>query len=145
MESRRKLPYPLSLWERAGVRGVTEQKPPLFADTLDHARRLRRAASKAEIKLWRRLRNRGLAAAKFRRQCPVGSYVVDFYCDQARLVVELDGGGHAQEEQKPRDVQRADDIEALGVRVLCFWNGDVLSNVEGVLQRILAALERPSP
>ncbi|MGH9316909.1 MAG: endonuclease domain-containing protein, partial [Thermoanaerobaculia bacterium] len=96
-------------------------------------------------KLWRRLRNRGLAGAKFRRQCPVGSYVVDFYCDEARLVVELDGGGHAQEEQRPRDLRRTGDIEALGVRVLRFWNGDVLNNVEGVLQRISAALEHPSP
>lgn len=75
----------------------------------------------------------------------MGPYVVDFYCDEARLVVELDGGGHAQEEQKPRDVQRTADIEALGMTVLRFWNGDVLSNVEGVLHRISVALGRPSP
>ena len=122
-----------------------KRKPLLFSDTLAHARRLRRRSSKAETKLWRRLRDRSLLGAKFRRQYPIGPYVVDFYCHVARLVVELDGGGHAQEAQKPRDVQRAADIQRLGVRVLRFWNGEVLSNVEGVLQRISAALERPSP
>jgi very-short-patch-repair endonuclease len=62
---------------------------------------------------------------------------VDFFCEEARLVVELDGGGHAEPDQTGYDAQRTERLEQMGIRVLRFWNPDVLLNVDGVLQRIL--------
>jgi len=82
---------------------------------------------------------------KFRRQHPVEGYIVDFYCLEARLVVELDGGGHVEESQARYDAERTLALERAGIRVLRFWNPDVLQNVGGVLEMILAALKPPSP
>jgi very-short-patch-repair endonuclease len=74
---------------------------------------------------------------KFRRQHPVAGYVADFFCEDARLAVELDGGGHAEQSQADYDARRTERLERLGIRLLRFWNTDVLLNTEGVLQRIL--------
>ena len=82
---------------------------------------------------------------KFRRQHPAEGYIADFYCLEARLVVELDGGGHAEESQERYDAERTVALERAGIRVLRFWNTDVLQNAEGVLEMILAALRPPSP
>ncbi len=73
---------------------------------------------------------------KFRRQYPIGPYVADFFCLQARLVVELDGGGHAREQQRRGDAARTAYLESRGYRVLRFWDNEVLTNVDGVLERI---------
>jgi very-short-patch-repair endonuclease len=101
--------------------------------------RLRQRCTEAETALWDRLRNRGLNGAKFRRQVPLGPFVVDFACFDARLVVEVDGGQHAASQQQ--DVQRTTWLEAQGYRVVRFWNNEVLENIEGVLQTIAANLE----
>jgi very-short-patch-repair endonuclease len=109
------------------------------------ARRLRRDATPAEARLWFRLRRNQLHGAKFRRQMPVGPYVVDFCCLEARLVVELDGGQHAD---NPNDKVRTRFLEARGFKVLRFWNPEVTENIEGVLETILSELTRsrgPSP
>jgi primosomal protein N' (replication factor Y) len=100
------------------------------------ARRLRTHSTDAERRLWRHLRNRQVAGAKFRRQHPFPPYVVDFCCVERRLVVEVDGGQH----EENRDRARTEFLQSKGFRVLRFWNNDVLTNTEGVLESILAAL-----
>ncbi len=100
------------------------------------ARRLRRAMTDAEMRLWLQLRDRRLAGLKFRRQHPIGRYVADFVCLERRLVVEVDGGQHADSR---RDRVRDAAIEAAGFRILRFWNNEVLGAMEGVLETILEA------
>lgn len=78
---------------------------------------------------------------KFRRQAPVGSYVVDFVCFEQKLVIEVDGGHHGA--QQADDKVRTDWLESQGFHVLRFWNNEVMSNVEGVISSILAALHHP--
>ena len=107
------------------------------------ARALRKQAPDAERLLWKRLRNRQLNGHKFRRQTPVGPYVVDFLCLEHRLVIELDGGQHADQQEK--DAARSARLAAWGFRVLRFWNHDVLGNTEGVLQVIRDALAAVGP
>jgi very-short-patch-repair endonuclease len=114
----------------------------------DYARSLRRRQTDAERRLWGRLRDRRLLGAKFARQVPIGPYVVDFCCRERKLIVELDGGQHAV--RAPAEAERTAFLEALGYRVLRFWNNDALANTDGVLLRIVAALgagpsPRPSP
>ena len=98
-----------------------------------NARRLRQASPEAEARLWSRLRARQLDDAKFVRQQPVSPYAVDFCCRAARLIVEVDGGQHHDD---PADLIRTDAIMAKGYVVLRFWNSDVLSNTDGVMQTI---------
>ncbi|MCB4771133.1 DUF559 domain-containing protein [Ancylobacter sp. Lp-2] len=105
------------------------------------ARRLRRDQTDAEMRLWSRLRNRQLDGWKFRRQAPVGRFVIDFLSVDARLVIELDGGQHAHE----TDDERTRRIEADGYLVIRFWNNEVNDNIEGVLVRILETLRVAPP
>jgi very-short-patch-repair endonuclease len=98
------------------------------------ARQLRRDQTYAEQTLWARLRDRQLCGAKFRRQHPIGPFVADSCCTQGKVVVELDGGQHA--EDVAADEKRSRFLEAKGYRVLRFWNHDVLGNTEAVLERI---------
>lgn len=101
------------------------------------ARQLRRASTDTERALWRLLRDRRLGGAKFRRQQPLGPYIVDFVCLAARLVVEADGGQHAG---CASDAVRDAWLASQGFRVLRFWNNEVLRNAEGVLLTICDAL-----
>jgi lysyl-tRNA synthetase class 2 len=104
------------------------------------ARKLRRGQTDAERELWFRLRDRRLAGLKFRRQMPLGRYVVDFCCESAHLVVEVDGGQHAVALEQ--DAARTSELEAMGYLVLRFWNNDVLSNADGVVESILDTLDK---
>jgi very-short-patch-repair endonuclease len=106
------------------------------------ARRLRRTATKAEAALWYRLRSRGLNGYKFVRQEPIGPYTVDLICRERRLVVEVDGGQHAD---NPGDVIRDKWLVDHNYRVLRFWNNDVLGNMAGVLETITTALVEAPP
>jgi very-short-patch-repair endonuclease len=111
-----------------------------MADMADQrARKLRRNATEAEKRLWSRLRDRQLAGRKFRRQVPIGPYVVDFFCPDGELIVELDGGQHAIETE--RDDKRTRWLESEGYRVIRFWNNDVLGNTDGVLDAISRTLD----
>ena len=110
---------------------------------VDRARNLRQKQTDAERTLWRHLRARHLQGWRFRRQHPIGSYIVDFVCTDARLIVELDGSQHA--EQVMYDEQRSLELQAMGYRVLRFWNNDVLTNLEGLLEVLLEALASPGP
>lgn len=107
------------------------------------ARTLRRRQTDAERSLWNALRDRRLEGFKFRRQAPARGFVVDFVCRERGIVVELDGGQHAA--RAHADARRTAVLARAGLRVLRFWNDDVLRNREGVLQTILAALRDPHP
>jgi very-short-patch-repair endonuclease len=107
------------------------------------ARKLRRQETDAERKLWSRIRGKQFLGLKFRRQVPVCGYVADFLCHEARLIIELDGGQHA--ERSEADGQRTTELGEAGFVVLRYWNNDVLANVEGVLTAMaeqLRAVER---
>jgi adenine-specific DNA-methyltransferase len=88
----------------------------------------------AERKLWYHLRGSRLRGFTFRRQVPLGNYVVDFLCERQRLVVEVDGGQHA--DRLEHDASRTQWLSAQGYSVARFWNNDVLTNIEGVLEVI---------
>jgi len=106
------------------------------------ARRLRKDATEAEKAMWRRLRARGLNGYKFVRQEPVGPYTVDFICREGRLVIEVDGGQHAN---SSRDAVRDKWLADHNYRVLRFWNNEVLGNMPGVLETIATALAEAPP
>lgn len=103
------------------------------------ARALRKLQTDAEAILWSRLRNRQLAGRKFRRQVPLLEYVADFASLDAKLIIELNGGQHA--DQVEADEKRTRTFEAIGFIVLRFWNADVFTNLEGVLETIHATLK----
>ncbi len=105
------------------------------ANQRGRARAMRRAPTDAERRLWRLLRDRRLNGLKFRRQVPVGPYIVDFLSVGARLIVEADGSGH---NESPHDEVRDASLARVGWKVLRFWNYDVLQNRESVLDTILA-------
>jgi very-short-patch-repair endonuclease len=107
--------------------------------TLSIARRLRSNQTDAEIRLWYLLRSRRFRSYKFRRQHPVGRFIVDFVCLAQRLVIEVDGGQH--QDQAATDRARDSILCATGFRVLHFWNNDVLSNTESVLEEIAKFLD----
>ena len=102
------------------------------------ARRLRKTSTDAERTLWRHLRARQLDGLKFRRQQPLGRYIVDFVCLERRLVIELDGSQHAEEEHRAKDQARDRWMREEGYTVLRFWDHEVLSNTRGVLEEISA-------
>ncbi len=102
---------------------------------------MRRNQSDAEWYLWSRLRAGRLLGVKFRRQQPIGDHIVDFVCFDHLLVVEVDGGQHNEPAAMARDSERTRDLESRGYRVIRFWDNDVLTNIDGVLQRIAEALE----
>ena len=114
--------------------------------SVSRARRLRRRMTDAEQRLWWRLRDRQLVAAKLRRQEPIGSYFVDFCCVEHKLIVELDGGQHDEPAQREYDRTRTEYLMKCGYRVLRFWNTDVFGELEGVLETIAAeTIESPHP
>lgn len=102
------------------------------------SKNLRKNQTKAEIKIWRHLKNRALAGFKFRRQCAIGPYIVDFVCFEKMVVIEIDGGQHA--EQLKEDARRTACLKSRGFEVLRFWNNEVLANTDAVLSAILTAL-----
>lgn len=115
---------------------------------LDNAKALRGNQTDAEQRLWYHLRAHRFMGLKFKRQKPIGRYIVDFVCMEHRLIIELDGGQHA--EQAAYDRQRDAWLHGGGYRVLRFWNNDVMQELEGVLERIRGALflvpsPQPSP
>jgi very-short-patch-repair endonuclease len=121
-------------------------KQTLSPNILQNARELRTRLTDAEQLLWHVLRNRSFCGYKFRRQHPVGRYILDFYCHEQMLAVELDGGVHGAEEQAHYDAERTKELEGAGIRVLRFWNSQVLTETESVLLTLFAALaESPSP
>jgi len=111
--------------------------------TIDKARRLRRTMSPPEAKLWTRLRQRAAGQAVFRRQHPLGPYVIDFYCPAAKLAVEIDGWSHSTGDQPARDERRDAWLKEGGVTTLRIAATDVMQRFDETVERILqAARER---
>ena len=104
-----------------------------------NGRQLRQNMTLAEQRLWRHLRGKRLAGYKFRRQQPLGTYILDFVCIEAKLAIEIDGGQHA--EQTACDAQRTRYLQQRGFTALRFWNNEVLQQTEAVLTAILHKLE----
>lgn len=113
--------------------------------TVERARDLRRRLTLPEVILWGALRGRRQDGARFRRQHPVGPYILDFYCEAARLAVEVDGSGHDQPDQARHDRRRTEWLNLRGISVLRIPARDVLETLDGVLQVISQRLCRPPP
>jgi very-short-patch-repair endonuclease len=107
------------------------------------AKSLRKSSTDAERLLWKHLRSKQIEGLKFRRQEPIGKYVVDFVCCEKRLIVEVDGGQHSVEKDMARDAW----LRSQGFTILRFWNHEILAKIEGALEMILrnCSHESPSP
>lgn len=110
-----------------------------MAQRTSTARRLRHDMTPAEVIVWRELRNRRFGGVKFRRQQPLDRYIADFFCAEARLVIELDGDSHVGKEE--RDARRQEYIESRGIHVIRFWNCEVYDELPWVLDCISRALD----
>ena len=126
-------------------------KPQTDERLLTFARSMRHEPTDAEKKLWSRLRDRRLGNLKFRRQVPLGGYILDFFCQEAMLALELDGGQHNDEPGFKRDAGRDEALRKLGVETLRFWDPDVLKHTDAVssmpppLERRTRPHPRPLP
>ncbi len=127
-------PFPCG--EGSKLTNYRERKSP--------ARELRRDETEAEQKLWSRLRDRKLGGFKFRRQFPMGVFLADFCCVEARLVIEADGNHHRS--RAFDDINRARCMEDFGFRVMRFWNHDILTKTDSVCEQIMSEIKKyPSP
>jgi very-short-patch-repair endonuclease len=107
----------------------------------ERARALRMDMSDAEWKLWQQLRRGQIEGYRFRRQHPIGPYVADFACLEKRLIIEVDGGQHAEPEQIAHDARRTAWLESRGYRVIRCWTNELAGNMSGVLELIWLALQ----
>jgi len=127
---------------------MAEEKSPTWkvsSKLRSNARALRRNSTDAERILWSELRDHRLNGASFRRQVPIESYIADFMCHTAKLVIELDGGQHFSDQAEQADVSRSAAIEAQGFKILRFSNHDVMTNRAGVLETIATAVAERAP
>lgn len=116
-----------SLWEGARGRAL-KQKPKQL---VKNAKALRRNQTDAENLVWMILRNKQFHNLKFRRQHPIKKYIIDFYCHEKKIAIELDGGQHNEEHSRKYDKKRTNFLESQGIHVFRFWNNEVLNNPEG--------------
>ncbi len=128
-----------------GREGCEGKKTPVPIDILKNARKLRQNQTDAEQLLWSLLRNRRFANKKFRRQHPVGRYILDFYCHELKLAIELDGGQHNELSAKQYDEDRTRYLNEQGIRVIRFWNNEVLQQTESVLDSLWNTLFSLTP
>jgi very-short-patch-repair endonuclease len=118
---------------------------PVPVPLLEAARSLRKNMTDAEQLIWHCLRRKQLGGFRFRRQHPVGRFVLDFFCCEAKLAIELDGAQHNEPDARLRDNERTSFLQQDGFRVIGFWNNEVLENLEGVLEKIYSLLQHPPP
>ncbi|PIO46837.1 hypothetical protein B5P45_00595 [Phyllobacterium zundukense] len=107
-----------------------------------NAKSMRHALTDAELKLWNSLRAHRLMGLSFKRQMPIAGYIVDFACPSVRLIIELDGSQHADDHNLIYDQERTQRLERDGWNVLRFWNDDVLRDIEGACQHIVATVDQ---
>ncbi|HEY4689294.1 MAG TPA: endonuclease domain-containing protein [Anaerolineae bacterium] len=115
------------------------------AKIVQAARGLRRELTPAERELWKALRSRRLAGLKFRRQHPLDRFILDFFCVEHQLEIEIDGEIHVRSDQAARDSERTEWLQAQGIRVLRFSNEEIEKNLGGVLRRIVEMTSPPAP
>jgi very-short-patch-repair endonuclease len=102
-----------------------------------NARKMRKAMTDAELKLWNEIRAHRLMGLAFRRQMPIAGYIVDFACPAKKLILELDGSQHARADAAASDATRTAKLETLGWTLLRFWNDDVIRDIDNVCQHIV--------
>jgi len=107
-------------------------------------RSLRKNQTDTERKLWSVLRNKQMDNLKFFRQYSVDRYILDFYCPKHKLAIELDGGQHGEEKQRAHDERRADYLKQQNIYTIRFWDNEVLTNLEGVIEKIKEEINRLS-
>ena len=112
---------------------------------IKNCRRLRKDQTDAEKVMWICLRSRQMSGVKFRRQYPVGKYILDFYAYSHKLAIELDGGQHYEDEGKKRDLGRTRYLNSEGIKVLRFPNNEVLVNMDGIYEVIMGEIEKINP
>ena len=115
-----------------------------MADT-ERARQLRQVETWAEKLMWRWLRDRRFSSYKFRRQHPIGSYYLDFFCEEAELNIELDGSQHGFPDQRKHDLEREKFLQSLGIITLRFWNSQLRRNAQGIRDMIFEELQKRAP
>jgi leucyl-tRNA synthetase len=118
-----------------------ETRHRIYPPLLERAREMRHPQTPAEATLWRVLRNRNLQY-KFRRQHPIDHFIIDFYCAQAKLCIEIDGASHLESEQEKYDKARAEFLEELGYKMIRFTNNDVRYNINAVVDEIVRMIEK---
>ena len=133
-------PLPPGEGQGEGYKRSFTQKENIEMDLLPRAKELRKNQTDAEKVLWNKLRNRQINGYKFRRQVPVGAYIVDFMCVSVKLIIELDGGQHA--EQQDYDQKRSAYLETKSFQVIRFWNNEILTNIDGVLDSLTLTLSQ---
>ncbi|MBI4426683.1 MAG: endonuclease domain-containing protein [Candidatus Kerfeldbacteria bacterium] len=119
------------------MRHISDIPPPTL-----RSRDLRRHMTEQEVRLWVRLKQRGLLGYKFRRQQPIGRYYVDFYCPELKLAIELDGGHHFEPNQRAYDLVRQRSIESLGIKVVRYTNSDINQGIDVMLEDLAHRLRR---
>jgi very-short-patch-repair endonuclease len=125
--------------------GIATSHRPVAGLNRFRAKSMRSEMTDAERTLWMRLRAHRLNGLSFRRQTPIGPFIVDFVCHQLNLVIELDGGQHATDDETERDLKREQWLQSKGYRVLRFWNSDVLRQCDSVVQKILEVIAEALP
>ncbi len=135
------IPPPRSVGRVAG------RRPVGWGSSLanENARALRKRLTPQEVKLWMKLRELKSLGFHFRRQAPIGRYIVDFVSFSSRLIIEADGGQHGMPEGERSDEARDEFLRSQGFKVLRFWNSDIDANLTGVMESILSALRHPPP
>ena len=118
-----------------------DKRHRIYPPVLLRSRELRHLQTPAEATLWQNLRNRNLGY-KFRRQHPIDRFIVDFYCAEAKLCIEIDGGSHFEKEQEEYDKARTEFLEALGYQVVRYTNNDVRYNIHAVVDQIIRTAEK---
>jgi very-short-patch-repair endonuclease len=122
---------------------MADRKPSKITPfKIANARRLRKGSTDAEAKLWRNLYRIPIEGTHFRRQAPIGRYFVDFACHQIGLVIELDGGQHADDAAVRYDNERMEFLESQGYHVIRFWNNEVMRELDAVLDTIFAIVQQ---
>jgi very-short-patch-repair endonuclease len=114
-------------------------------NTFEKAHELRYNMTKAEKKVWNELKNKNLFKVRFRRQLPVDIFVVDFYCHELKLAIEIDGSIHLEKEVSEYDAGRTHEIEKFGIKILRFTNDDVLNDINEVINKILDVITSLAP
>lgn len=109
---------------------------PVSSEKVERSKELRKTMTEAEQFFWNKVRNRKLSGLKFRRQQVIDGFIVDFYCDELGLCVEIDGGVHEDDEQKQYDKDRDEVLALRGLKVLRFSNDEVLGDWDGIVERL---------
>ena len=124
------------------MRGQTFKGNKIKRNNIDKCKKLRRDQTEAEKRLWSILRNRQLSGVKFRRQYPIGKYILDFYAPEYRLGIEADGGQHYEDDVREKDDIREKELSMVGVEIIRFNDSEILRNIEGVCESILQKLKK---